>query len=95
MTITVQFTRPGLADQSSFNRFGFNTILIGSNFNIDSNPLPSAYARNSKLVDVSTTAVLDKAQFDFASPQNQPSPFAFVPDATKCGVSTVGGQARI
>ena len=73
-------------------------IFIGSRFGMENNPIPSAFARNSRLVDVTdVTGSFNGAQFSFAGNEGEPSPFAYVPSAAenRCGVSKSGNQHRI
>ena len=96
-TLNLKFTRNEISTFSKYAELGFNVIFFGSKFGLESNPIPSAFARNSKMVDVTDTANYDAAQFDFAGNQGEPSPFAFVPSSatSRCGVSQSGAQSRI
>lgn len=106
-TITVNSARTAftlllsLGSQGQFPNFsilGFHVILIGSNFNTNFNQLSSGFARNSAPVvtkDVSNTSLF--GQFDFTSPEGEPSPFDYFPDSNTvgCGVSELAGVSRI
>lgn len=81
-----------------FSILGYHVILIGSNFNTNFHPLSSGFARNSVPIvtkDISNTSLY--GQFNFTSPEGNPSPFDYFPDSNTvgCGVSESGGVSRI
>lgn len=85
-TINIETSQNQAGSFSTYTKLGINVFIIGHLFNIESNTIGSAFARNSKFVQITG---YNELKVDYIGTNDEPSPFNYVADANSanCGIT--------